>query len=211
MPEFLLERNRAWATHMKDEHPGLLKELAAAQHPRYFIVGCSDSRITFSQMMNALPGELFVHRNIANQTHATDLNFMACLQYAVDVLQVKHVIVCGHYQCGGIVAAMRGTRCGCAEHWIAPITTLEEKYRSQLVCLDEDARFDRLCEINAMEQIRNIAHTRIVRDAWERGQELALHAWVYRVSDGIIKNLNVSGANAQSVETSFLEATAHAS
>jgi carbonic anhydrase len=188
--ERLLENNRSWATEVERSRPGFFAHLAQQQSPAYLWIGCADSRVPANEIVGLEPGELFVHRNIANMVYHTDINFLSVLQFAVDVLKVRHVIVCGHYACSGVRAALHDDRLGVAEHWIRPVRDLCEHHHAELAALPSDtARIDRMCEINAMRQADNLCSSSIVQDAWRRGQALAIHCWVYGLKDGLVRTL----------------------
>jgi carbonic anhydrase len=187
--DHLLENNRAWATATTAEDPGFFTKLASQQRPQYLWIGCSDSRVPANQIIGLAPGEVFVHRNVANIVAETDFNVLAVLQYAVDVLQVRHIILCGHYGCGGVQAALENFRHGLIDNWLSGIRTLHRMHRTELDLLAPEAAADRLCELNVLAQARHIAHTTILEDAWERGQPLAIHSWIYRLDAGIITPL----------------------
>ena len=190
----LFERNRAWAAEVTAADPGFFTELAERQSPEYLWIGCSDSRVPANQIVGLRPGDVFVHRNIANVVVHTDLNCLSVLQYAVDVLGVKHVIVCGHYGCGGVVAALEGARHGLVDNWLRHVVDVAEKHHRELASLPGRTRFDRLCELNVVEQVANVAQTTIVEDAWARGQDLTVHGLVYGLEDGLLRDLGVSTA-----------------
>ncbi|MBI2434512.1 MAG: carbonate dehydratase [Candidatus Hydrogenedentes bacterium] len=195
-PKQLLERNRAWAREMAAHDPECFHKLAAQQAPDYLWIGCSDSRVPANQIVGLQPGEIFVHRNVSNLVIQTDLNCLSVLQYAVDVLQVKHIIVCGHYGCGGVLAALRNDRLGLIDNWLRQIQNIAAKYQTALDGLfDEEQRCDKLCELNVIEQVLNVCHTTVLRDAWARHQAVAIHGWIYRLQDGLIRDLNVSISN----------------
>ena len=197
----LFENNRRWAAHAVRRTPDFFSRLVSQQSPQYLWIGCSDSRVPANEIVGMLPGELFVHRNVANQVIHTDFNCLAVLQYAVDVLQVRHVIVCGHYDCGGVKAALDLTAHGLIDNWLHPIRQMLEKHRRELAPLtDHAARVDRLCEINVREQVRHVADTTIVRDAWARGQPLEIHGWIYGVHNGRLKDLRISLASIAEAE-----------
>ena len=188
----LLANNKAWAKEIEAKHPGFFKELAAQQKPDYLWVGCSDSRVPANEIVGLMPGELFVHRNIANIVLHTDLNCISVLHYAVEVLQVKHIIVCGHYGCGGVKASLGKQDLGLIDNWLRHLKDVGHKHQDILSAeTDPERRVDRLCELNVEEQVANICHTKVVQKAWQRGQPLAIHGWIYSVEDGIIKDLNV--------------------
>ena len=187
----LFDNNRRWAERMTRNQPDFFDRLVGQQAPRYLWIGCSDSRVPANEIVGLLPGELFVHRNVANLVVHTDLNCLSVLQYAVDVLRVGHVIVCGHYGCGGIAAARRGIPLGLIDNWLRHIQDTHEHHRSELDALsDETAALDRLCELNVLEQARNVYRSTIVQDALARGQGLTIHAWIYRLSDGLLMDLD---------------------
>jgi carbonic anhydrase len=191
--DHLFEKNRAWAAELTRGDPQFFERLVGQQSPEYLWIGCSDSRVPANQIVGLAPGELFVHRNVANVVVHTDLNCLSVLQFAVDVLQVKHVIVCGHYGCGGVFAALRDAKLGLIDNWLRHIQDVGAKHRAQLDALgDEAKRFARLCELNVVEQVRNVGDTTVVRDAWRRGQALAVHGWIYDVRDGLLRNLDVT-------------------
>ncbi len=188
----LLERNRAWAKAMVADDPAFFTDLAERQSPAYLWIGCSDSRVPANQIMGLAPGDVFVHRNVANVVVHTDLNCLSVLQYAVDVLHVQHVIVCGHLGCGGVAAALEGSRHGLIDNWLRHVTDVAEKYADELSSLPPEQRLDRLCELNVVEQVANVCQTTIVEDAWSRDQELAVHGLVYGLRDGLLSDLGVS-------------------
>jgi len=191
-PDTLFEQNRAWARRMVEDDPSFFEKLADGQRPEWLWIGCSDSRVPANEIVGLLPGEIFVHRNVGNIVVHTDLNCLSVLQYAVDVLEVKHVIVCGHYGCGGVGAAISGTRYGLVDNWLRHVVDVADKHRAELDELDESARPDRLAELNVIEQVTNICETTIVRDAWRRGQELWVRGWIYRIADGLLRDLDVT-------------------
>jgi carbonic anhydrase len=193
----LLARNRAWAAAMTARDPGFFSRLAQQQSPGYLWIGCSDSRVPATEIVDLLPGEIFVHRNVANVVVHTDLNCLSVIQYAVEVLGVRHIIVCGHYGCGGVRAALERHRHGLIDNWLRHIDDVEEKHRAELEALSGGAQFDRLCELNVVEQALNVGQTTIVQDAWGRGQELSIHGWIYDLHDGLLRDLGVSMASRQ--------------
>jgi carbonic anhydrase len=195
--EELFDNNRAWAAEMVAGDPNFFSRLAEHQSPEYLWIGCSDSRVPANQIVGLAPGEVFVHRNVANVVVHTDLNCLSVLQYAVDVLAVKHVIVCGHYGCGGVAAVLHGARHGLIDNWLRHVMDVAEMYAAELEALPEDARHDRLCELNVVEQAVNVCQTTIVVDAWARGQELAVHAVVYGLQDALLRDLGVSIASLE--------------
>jgi carbonic anhydrase len=188
----LFDNNRQWAADVTATHPDFFQKLAAQQAPKYLWIGCSDSRVPANEIVGLLPGELFVHRNVANVVVHTDLNCLAVLQYAVDVLKVRHVIVCGHYGCGGIKAAVDDAKLGLIENWLRHVQDVAQTQSAALEGLEGDARVDRLCEINALAQARHVAETTVVQDARDRGQALDIHAWIYGLHDGRLRDLQFS-------------------
>jgi carbonic anhydrase len=188
----LFRRNRAWAAARTAEDPDFFARLAGQQAPQYLWIGCSDSRVPANQIVGLAPGEMFVHRNVANVVVHADLNCLSAVQFAVEALRVRHVIVCGHYGCGGVLAALRDARLGLVDNWLRHVQDVRGKHRAQLDALpDEAARHARLCELNVIEQVINVAQTTVVREAWARGQELAVHGWIYDVADGLLRDLDV--------------------
>jgi carbonic anhydrase len=191
MPELqkLLTNNREWASTMLADDPDFFSKLANQQRPRYLWIGCSDSRVPANQITGLAPGEVFVHRNVANVVAETDFNVLAVLQYAVDVLKVRYIIVCGHYGCGGVTAALENSRHGLIDNWLSGIRSIRRIHRHELDTLPPEAAADRLCELNVLAQSRHVAHTTIVEDAWHRGQEISIHSWIYRLNTGLITTL----------------------
>jgi len=189
--DHLFENNRAWAAAQTSADPDFFRRLSQLQTPEYLWIGCSDSRVPANQITGLQPGEVFVHRNVANLVNPGDLNCLAVLQFAVDVLKVKRVIVCGHHGCGGVTAALNGERHGLIDYWLHPIRDLAEARAAELERIaDPAARTNRLCELNVVAQVRQVADTPIVRDAWARGQSLTIHGWVYSIDDGLLRDLN---------------------
>jgi carbonic anhydrase len=197
----LIENNYIWAEKMRISDPEFFTRLAQQQSPKYFWIGCSDSRVPANQITGLPPGEVFVHRNVANVVQETDFNVLAVLQYAVDVLKVSNVIVCGHYGCGGVQAALENFRHGNIDNWLAPIRSLTRVHKDELESLKDNQRLDRLCELNVLSQARHVARTTIVEDAWERGQELSIHSWIYRLDQGILTPLRKPISHASDVES----------
>ena len=185
----LIEANRRWALERTRANPDFFSRLVAQQAPEYLWIGCSDSRVPANEIVDLPPGELFVHRNVANVVIHTDLNCLSVLQYAVDALRVKHIIVCGHYGCGGVRAALEGAKLGLIDNWLRHVQDIRQKHAARLDGLPPNEREDHMCELNVFEQAVNVCETTIVQDAWERGQSLAVHAWIYRLDDGIIRDL----------------------
>ena len=192
----LFERNRAWAADAVAGDPDFFSALLDRQTPEYLWIGCSDSRVPANQIVGLPPGDVFVHRNVANVVVHTDLNCLSVLQYAVDILGVADVIVCGHYGCGGVRAALEGTRHGLIDNWLRHVMDVGEKHSDELASLPEERRLDRLCELNIVEQVVNVCQTTIVEDAWARGQELTVHGLVYGLHDGLLRDLGVSASGA---------------
>jgi carbonic anhydrase len=189
----LLRNNREWAAAISEKDAEFFKKLAAQQSPEYMWIGCSDSRVPANELLGLLPGEIFVHRNIANLVVHTDLNCLSVLQFAIDVLGVKHVIVCGHYGCSGVHAALVRQRVGLADNWLRHVQDVHQKHERYLGdVLPVREKHDRLCELNVIEQVTNICQTTIVQDAWERGQSLTIHSWVYGLQDGLLRDLGVT-------------------
>ena len=191
LPE-LFANNRAWAAEMTLGDPEFFRRLSSQQAPQYLWIGCADSRVPANEIVGLPPGELFVHRNIANVVVHTDLNCLSVLQFAVDVLHVRHVIVCGHYGCGGVLAALRDERLGLADNWLRHVQDVRSNHAAELNHLaTESERHDRLCELNVRDQVTNVAQTTIVQDAWGRGQRLTIHGWIYGLRDGLLRDLDV--------------------
>ena len=184
----LLANNRAWAAETTSRAPDFFERLAGIQAPDYLWIGCSDSRVPANQIVGLPPGELFVHRNIANVVAHSDLNCLSVLQFSVDVLRVRHIIVCGHYGCGGVLAALRDDRLGLSDNWLRHVKDVHERHRDEVAALPTEAdRHARLCELNVMDQVENVAQTTVIRDAWARGQELIIHGWIYDLRDGLLR------------------------
>jgi carbonic anhydrase len=206
--DHLLDRNRRWSLDIRARQPDFFQRLTAQQNPKYLWIGCSDSRVPANEIVDLLPGELFVHRNVANVVVHTDLNCLSVLQYAVDVLHVEHVIVVGHYGCGGIRAALAMKPLGLIDNWLRHVQDVADRHAHILDHVDEHARVDRLCELNVVEQVQHVARTTIVQDAWHRGQPLTLHGWVYGISDGLVKDLRIEANSAAKLEASYRAALA---
>jgi len=190
--DHLFKNNRAWAERIRRADPAFFDKLAHQQSPQYLWIGCSDSRVPANEIVDLLPGELFVHRNVANVVVHTDLNCLSVIQFAVGVLKVRHIIVCGHYGCSGVRAAMMNERHGLADNWLRHVQDVEHQHEGDLQALSEGQRMDRLCEWNVIEQVSNVCRTSIVEDAWTRGQPLSVHGWIYGIQDGLLRDLNVS-------------------
>lgn len=192
----LLAKNRAWAEGIKANDPEFFNTLAQQQTPRYLWIGCSDSRVPATQLVGLRAGDLFVHRNVANVVVHTDFNCLSVLQFAVEVLAVNHVIVCGHYGCGGVKAAMDNLQLGLIDNWLRHVQDVVQKHDAVLENITDDAiRLDKVCELNVIEQVLNVSKTTIVQNAWSRGQELAVHGWIYGINDGLLRDLNICVTN----------------
>jgi carbonic anhydrase len=207
--DHLLAKNREWAERISREDPTFFQRLSRQQAPKYLWIGCSDSRVPANQVVDLAPGEVFVHRNIANVVVHTDLNCLSVIQFAVDVLQVEHILVVGHYGCGGVHAALTRARVGLADNWIRHVGDVAEKHAGLLAGAGEEPlQHDRLCELNALEQVANVCQTTIVRDAWARGQTLAVHGWVYTLRDGRVHDLGLDVAGIDQLEPQYAAALA---
>jgi carbonic anhydrase len=194
----LFDNNRAWSERLRRIDPEFFARLSRQQRPRYLWIGCADSRVPANEIVGLLPGELFVHRNVANVVVHTDLNCLSVMQFAVDVLQVQHIIVCGHYGCSGVAAAVERKRVGLADNWLRHVQDVHAKHNGRVTAIaDPDQRVDRVCELNVIEQVANVCQTTIVRDAWDRGQPLAVHAWVYGLKDGLVRDLRATVTGAE--------------
>ncbi|QDA56042.1 carbonate dehydratase [Thermomonas aquatica] len=205
--ETLLRNNRDWAERVSREDPGFFERLSKQQAPKYLWIGCSDSRVPANQVVDLAPGEVFVHRNIANVVVHTDLNCLSVIQFAVDVLKVEHILVVGHYGCGGVHAALHGSRVGLADNWIRHVGDVAAKHQAVLDAMgDPELQHDRLCELNALEQVVNVCQTTIVRDAWMRGQKLVVHGWVYTLRDGRVHDLALNVAAPEQLEPQYAAA-----
>jgi carbonic anhydrase len=201
MLDELKANNRAWAARKVAADPGFFRRLEGQQAPQYLWIGCSDSRVPANEIVDLDPGELFVHRNVANLAPPQDANYLSVLQFAVDVIKVRHVMVVGHYGCGGVAAAVDGRRRGLVDHWLHPIREVEHEHREELAACDgERARLDRLCELNVIRQVRNVASDVFVQDAWARGQELCVHGWVYSLGTGLVNDLGVTTSTPEDLE-----------
>ena len=189
----LLDKNAAWARRIQERDPKFFDRLAHQQSPKYLWIGCSDSRVPANQIVDLPPGEIFVHRNVGNLVVPNDLNCLSVLQFAVDVLRIRHVIVCGHYRCSGVRAALEHERHGLVDNWLRPIHELREECKAELNAIAEpESRAARLCELNVIEQVKNVARTPTVAEAWTRGDPLSIHGWIYDVADGLLRDLNVT-------------------
>ena len=208
--DHLFSNNKTWAENTRRRDPEFFTKLSRQQSPSYLWIGCADSRVPANEIVDLLPGELFVHRNIANVVVHTDLNCLSVMQFAIDVLQVKHVIVCGHYGCSGVNAALHRDRIGLADNWLQHVQDVRHKHERKLECVAGDgaARCDRLCELNVVEQVRNVCRTTIVRDAWARGQELAIHGWIYGLKDGLLRDLRCTATSSEDATITYQSALA---
>ncbi|MBK8664558.1 MAG: carbonate dehydratase [Burkholderiales bacterium] len=204
--QHLIDNNRAWAERVERQQPGFFQELAQQQHPKYMWIGCSDSRVPANQVIGLAPGEVFVHRNVANVVVHSDLNALSVIQFAVDYLKVEHILVVGHYGCGGVLAALHGTRVGLADNWLRHVNDVKMRQRGRLMHLCASEQEDTLCEMNVIEQVGNVAQTNIVQDAWKRGQQLTVHGWCYGLKDGLVKDLGVTVSHPDQVVNVYREA-----
>lgn len=205
----LLNSNRVWATQVLKYNPDFFEKLSKKQTPKYLWIGCSDSRVPAEQLVDQEPGKLFVHRNVANLVIHTDLNCLSVIQYAVDVLKVEHIIICGHLDCGGIRAAVKNPDIGLINNWLLHIRDLWFRYSALLGELDQEEQIDKLSEINVIEQVYNLGHSTILQSAWQRGQKITVHGWVYGTNNGLITDLQISSSSRESLEISYREAMAH--
>lgn len=188
----LFEQNRKWAEKVKESDPDFFRKLSRQQNPEYLWIGCSDSRVPSNQIVGMLPGEIFVHRNIANLVVPSDLNCLSVIQYAVEVLKIKHIIVCGHYGCGGVKAAMEKDEYGLIDNWLHHIRDVYRAHNTEIDAIDDpSSKLDKMCELNVIEQVANVCNTTIVKNAWKSGQELSVHGWIYSIENGILQDLNV--------------------
>jgi len=201
--ETLKSNNALWSKTIVEEDPGFFARLSESQKPRFLWIGCSDSRVPAEQLTGLEPGELFVHRNVANLVIHTDLNCLSVVQYAIDVLQVEHVIICGHYGCGGVQAAVENPELGLINNWLLHIRDIWYKHSSLLGELSPDQRLNKLCELNVVEQIYNLGHSTVMQSAWKRGQKVSLHGWVYGIQDGRLRDLEVTSTNRETLEQRY--------
>jgi len=202
----LFENNRQWADSIAAREPGFFSRLLGQQTPQYLWIGCADSRVPANELVGLLPGELFVHRNLANVVVPTDLNCLSVLQYAVDMLRVRHIIVVGHSGCSGVKAALGNLRVGLADNWLRHVQNVRDRHLSLLDALPAEQRVDALCELNVLEQARNVCRTTIVEDAWQRGQEVVVHGWVYGLHNGLLEDLAMNVGSAADIEPAYLRA-----
>jgi len=207
----LLDQNKAWAENINASDPDFFPNLAKQQSPRFLWIGCSDSRVPATQLVGMVPGEMFVHRNVANVVDHTDFNCLSVMQYAVDVLKVDHIIVCGHHSCGGVKAAMDNLQLGLIDNWLRHVQDVLHEHEELLAKVsDENERLNRLCELNVIEQVLNVGRTTIVQSAWQRGQELVVHGWIYGLENGLLRDLNVSIDNAEGLSDVYRGAISNA-
>jgi carbonic anhydrase len=205
----LFANNRTWAANMTRQDPEFFSRLSHQQAPEYLWIGCSDSRVPANQIVGLPPGDMFVHRNVANVVVHADLNCLSAIQFAVDVLRVRHIIVCGHYGCSGVLAALRRDRLGLSDNWLRHVQDVRQKHEASLATAGGDAQAaQRLCELNVIEQVANVCQTTIALDAWERGQELTVHGWIYGLQDGLLRDLNVTVGAASETLAAYQAAIA---
>ena len=204
--QLLLDNNRVWAANMERQRPGFFSQLAHQQTPKYLWIGCSDSRVPANEITGLDPGEVFVHRNIANVVVHSDLNALSVIQFAVDHLKVEHIMVVGHYGCGGVLATLRGTRVGLADNWLRHVHDVKLRHRRRLDHLSVPEQEDALCEMNVIEQVGNVALSNVMQDAWSRGQKVAVHGWCYGLKDGLVKDMGVSMTGPHEVVSVFRNA-----
>ncbi len=203
----LLEGNRRWAEKVNKEKPGFFAALSKQQAPKYMWIGCADSRVPANQIVGLMPGEIFVHRNVANLVVQSDLNCLSAIQFAVDILKVRHVIVVGHYGCGGVHAAMENLQLGLVDNWLGHIREVSEHHKESLAAIgDSQKRYDRLCEFNVIEQALNVCRTTVIRDAWKRRQEVTIHGWIYSIKDGLIRDLGFMASRETDIPVALSDA-----
>jgi carbonic anhydrase len=206
----LFAKNKAWAERIRRQEPDFFLDLSRQQSPQYLWIGCADSRVPANQIVDLSPGELFVHRNVANLVVHTGLNCLSVMQFAVDLLKVRHIIVCGHYGCSGVLAALRRDRLGLSDNWLRHIQDVRQKHERLIAKISDDAQTAaRLCELNVIEQVANVCQTTIALDAWERGQELTVHGWIYGIKDGLLRDLDVTTASSAEAPGIYRNALAH--
>jgi carbonic anhydrase len=199
----LFEKNREWAEKIRSSDPEFFANLSRQQTPEYLWIGCADSRVPANEITGLMPGEMFVHRNVANLVVHTDLNCLSVIQYAVQVLQVKHIIVCGHYGCGGVLAALENKKHGLIDNWLRHIQDVGQKHAELLSNMEPQQRFQRLCELNVIEQVSNVCQTTVVENAWERGQDLTVHGWIYGLDNGLLHDLNICVTSQDELRTNY--------
>lgn len=203
----LFDQNRAWADDVRARTPEFFSKLSQQQSPEYLWIGCADSRVPANEIVRLLPGEIFVHRNVANVVVHTDLNCLSCIQYAVEVLRVKHIMVVGHYGCGGVQAAMDNRTLGLIDNWLRHVQDVQQKHKAQLNELPPERRLARLCELNVIEQVMNVTQTTVVRSAWGEGQKLTVHGWIYSLEDGLLRDLKMGASGVDESFEAFARAT----
>jgi carbonic anhydrase len=204
MLNHLFENNRKWASERTDEDPDFFNRLSKVQNPEYLWIGCSDSRVPANVIIGLQPGEVFVHRNVANIVVHTDMNCLSVIQFAVEVLKVKHIIVCGHYGCGGVQTAINKKQHGLIDNWLRNIKEIYKDNKEELNSIsDNDLRINRLCELNVGKQVKNVCHTTIVQNAWQRGEQLTVHGWIYSIKNGLLNDLGFSVSNIETLEEIF--------
>jgi carbonic anhydrase len=196
----LLERNKSWAKKIEKENPGFFERLTKQQKPRFLWIGCSDSRVPANQITDLMPGEVFVHRNVANVVLQTDLNCMSVVEFAIRQIKVRHVIICGHYGCAGVAAALEGSTEGIVDHWLSGIRGLSHRHKDELESLPPEAAKSRLCELNVFDQVKSLCGTSAINDAWSRGQQVDVHGWIYGLEDGLIRDLGIRIASLEELE-----------
>lgn len=207
----LLDQNRAWAEGITASDPGFFQTLAKQQNPTFLWIGCADSRVPATQLVGMVPGEMFVHRNVANVVVHTDFNCLSVIQYAVDVLKVDHIIVCGHHGCGGVRAAMENPQLGLIDNWLRHVQDVFHEHEPSLAKIEDEAkRVDRLCELNVIEQVLNVGRTTIVQSAWKSGQDLTIHGWIYGLEDGLLRDLGITIDNAEGLSAAYKSAISSA-
>ena len=200
----LLEQNKLWAAGITASDPDFFQTLAKQQSPRFLWIGCSDSRVPATQLVGLAPGDMFVHRNVANVVVHTDFNCLSVMQYAVDVLKVEHIIICGHNNCGGVKAAMENSQLGLIDNWLRHVQDVFHEHEEALTAIDDkQTRLDRLCELNVIEQVLNVGRTTIVQSAWQRGQEVVVHGWIYSLEDGLLRDMGVTIDNAAGLASAY--------
>ena len=204
--QHLIANNRRWSAQVHAEDPDFFSSLVQQQSPRYLWIGCADSRVPANEIVDLRPGELFVHRNVANLVVHSDLNCLSCIQFAVDVLRIEHILVVGHYGCGGVAAALTQRRIGLADNWLRHIQDIRLKHSVHLDAIPDERRADRLCELNVIEQVFNVAQTTIVQEAWERGQPLTIHGWTYALADGLVRDLGITIASQPEITPAYQRA-----
>ena len=203
----LLNNNKSWSSAIRDQDAGFFEKLSKQQSPKYLWIGCADSRVPANEIVGLMPGELFVHRNVANVVVHSDLNCLSVIQYAVDYLKVEHIIVTGHYGCGGVREAMNNNKLGLIDNWLRHIQDVKHKHSAILENAENDeTRFQKMCELNVIEQVMNVCQTTIVRDAWDRGQDLSIHSWIYGLSDGLLRDLGLCVSSSEDIESLYSKA-----